>query len=66
MAKLALVYGMKLLPLDDLESVEEARVRLKEGREAQVPMRLMAGSIEEIREQFNASVSAFFDFYPEL
>ena len=38
MAKLALVYGMRLLPVDDLGEVKEATVVLKSGKTARVAM----------------------------
>ena len=67
MAKLALVYGVRLLPSDELESFEEARVHLKNGHTAGVTMHLIEGSSEEeIRRQLTQSLDAFFDFYPEI
>jgi hypothetical protein len=67
MAKLALVYGVRLLPGDELESFEEANVHLKNGKSASVTMHLIEGSgKEEIKRQLTQSLDAFFDFYPEL
>jgi hypothetical protein len=67
MAKLALVYGVRLLPSDELESFEEAKVRLKNGQTASVTMHLIEGSSEEeIKRQLTQSLDAFFDFYPEI
>jgi len=67
MAKLALVYGVRLLPSDELESFEEARVHLKNGQTASVTMHLIEGSSEEeIKRQLTQSLDAFFDFYPEI
>lgn len=67
MAKLALVYGVRLLPSDDLESFEDATVHLKNGRTASVTMHVIeGGSEEEIKRQLNLSLDAFFDFYPEI
>ncbi|HUJ20721.1 MAG TPA: hypothetical protein VLX58_04325 [Bryobacteraceae bacterium] len=67
MAKLALVYGLRLLPSDELESVGEAPIVLKNGRQAAVTMHLIEGSSEqEIRKQLLRSLDAFFDFYPEI
>ena len=67
MAKLALVYGLRLLPSDELESFEPAKVHLKNGRTAAVTMHLIEGASEtEIRKQLLASLDAFFEFYPEL
>jgi hypothetical protein len=65
MAKLALVYGMRMFPLDELERVEEAKVSLKNGKDARVTMHLIEGSREEIEETLRQSVEAFFDLYPE-
>jgi hypothetical protein len=67
MAKLALVYGVRLLPADELDSVGEAPVKLKNGRNASVTMHLIEGATEEeIRKQLLQSLDAFFEFYPEI
>jgi len=66
MAKLALIYGMRLLPADELEKVEDAEVTLKSGRKAQVTMHLLEGGEDEIRKQLMQSLDAFFEFYPEI
>jgi hypothetical protein len=67
MAKLALVYGLRLLPADELVSFEPAKVNLKNDGSAAVTMHLIEGANEtEIRKQLLASLDAFFEFYPEL
>jgi hypothetical protein len=66
MAKLALVYGMRLFPEDELEEVKNAPVALKGGRAGQVTMHLIEGSKEEIETQLRQSVEAFFEMYPEI
>jgi hypothetical protein len=67
MAKLALVYGVRLLPADDLETFEDATVKLNNGHSASVTMHLIeGGSPEEIKRQLIQSLDAFFDFYPEI
>ena len=66
MANLTLVYGMRLLPADEVAEVGEAPVKLKNGREAHVTMHVLEGSKEEIEKQLRTSLEAFFDFYPEL
>lgn len=63
MANLALVYGMRLLPLDDLEQVEEATIKLKNGREAHVTMHVLEGSKDDIEKQLKMSVEAFFELH---
>jgi hypothetical protein len=66
MAKLALIYGMRLLPEEDLGELRDATVVLKNGRTARVTMHLIEGSKEEIEATFHQSVQAFFEMYPEI
>jgi len=66
MAKLALVYGMRLLPAEDLGEVNDASVVLKNGRTTRVTLHLIEGSKEEIESTFRQSIEAFFDMYPEI
>jgi hypothetical protein len=66
MANLTLVYGMRLLPADEVESVGEAPVALKNGKEAHVTMHVLEGSREQIEAQLRLSIEAFFDFYPQI
>ena len=66
MAKLALVYGMRLLPAEELDAVGEAEVKLNSGRTVQVTMHLIEGGEKEIRAQLEQSLDAFFEFYPEI
>jgi len=67
MAKLALVYGLRLLPAEEMESFEDAAIRLKNGNAASVTMHVIEGGNErEIRNQLMHSLDAFFEFYPEL
>ncbi len=66
MAKLALVYGMRLFPADELGEVGEATLTLKDGRTARVTMHLIEGSKEQIEETLRQSMEAFFEIYPEI
>jgi len=67
MAKLAVVYGNRLIPGDELESYEDATIHLKNGRTASVTMHLIEGESEEgIKRQLTMSLDAFFEFYPEI
>jgi hypothetical protein len=66
MANLTLVYGLRLLPSDEVERVGEATIKLKNGREAHVTMHTLEGSKDEIQKQLKTSLSAFFDIYPEI
>ena len=66
MANLTLIYGMRLLPADEVASVGDAPVMLKNGNEARVTMHVLEGSREQIEAQLKLSLDAFFDFYPEI
>ena len=66
MANLALVYGMRLFPAEELDEVKEASMRLKNGNTARIQMHLIQGSKEEIQRTLRRSVEAFFEMYPEI
>ena len=66
MANLTLVYGMRLLPADEVIDVGDATLKLKNGNEAHVTMHVLEGSREKIEAQLRLSLDAFFDFYPEI
>ena len=66
MANLTLVYGLRLLPADEVVEVSDATITLKNGRVAHVAMHVLEGGKEEIEKQLKTSLSAFFDFYPEI
>jgi hypothetical protein len=66
MAKLALVYGMRLFPAEDVAQIQEATLTLKDGRKAHVTMHVIEGSKEEIQNTLGQSIDAFFEMYPEI
>ncbi len=66
MAKLALVYGMRLFPAEELAEVQEATVKLQNGRTGRITMHLIEGSKEEIEKTLRSSIQAFFELYPEI
>jgi len=66
MANLTLVYGLRLLPADEVAEVGEATIKLKSGRDAHVRMHILEGGKDEIEKQLKISLEAFFDFYPEI
>ena len=66
MANLTLVYGVRLLPSDEVLEVGDAPIKLKNGNEARVTMHVLEGAKEEIEKQLKTSLEAFFDFYPEI
>ncbi len=57
---------MRLLPADEVASVGDAPIQLKNGNQAQVTMHVLEGSREAIEGQLKLSLDAFFDFYPEI
>lgn len=66
MANLTLVYGLRLLPSDEIKEVGDAPIQLNNGNQARVTMHVLEGSKEEIEKQLRQSLEAFFDFYPEI
>lgn len=66
MANLMLVYGMRLLPSDEITEIGDAVVKLKNGHEARVTMHVLEGSKDDIEQQLRQSIDAFFSFYPEI
>jgi len=66
MANLTLVYGMRLLPADEVAEVGDATLKLNNGREAHVTMHVLERTKDQIEKQLKSSLDAFFDFYPEI
>lgn len=66
MAKLTLVYGLRLLPSDEVAEVGTATIKLKNGKDARVAMHIIEGGKDEIEKQLKTSLAAFFDIYPEI
>lgn len=66
MANLTLVYGMRLLPAEEISEVGEGTIKLKNGRDAHVTLHILEGSKEDIEKQLKQSIEAFFEFYPEI
>jgi hypothetical protein len=66
MANLTLIYGLRLLPEGEVTEIHDATLKLANGHEAHVTMHVLEGSREEIEAQLKQSLSAFFDFYPEI
>jgi hypothetical protein len=66
MANLALVYGVRLLPAEELSEVRDATLVLRGGKETRVTMHLIEGSKEEIEKMLRASLDAYFEMYPEI
>ena len=57
---------MRLLPADEVASVDDAPITLQNGKQAHVTMHVLEGSREQIEAQLRLSIEAFFDFYPEI
>jgi len=63
MARYTLVYGVRLVPEGSLVTVEDARLRLKEG-EAGLTLHTIDGTIPQLRRALDRSLDAFFEFLP--
>jgi len=59
MANLMLVYGMRLLPSDEIDEVGEAIVKLKNGREARVTMHVLEAATSRLRRSFGRVSTPF-------
>ncbi|MFP5276514.1 MAG: allantoinase [Acidobacteriota bacterium] len=66
MANLTLIYGLRLLPEGEVVDIQDATLKLANGREAHVTMHSIEGSRAEIEKQLRRSLDAFFEFYPEI
>lgn len=66
MANLTLIYGLRLLPADEIDRVSDAQIALKNGNSAAVTMHMLEGSREQIEAQLRQSLDAFFEFFPEI
>ena len=66
MANLVMVYGLRLLPAEEVAKIGDASVTLNNGKETHVTMHVLEGSREQIEAQLRHSIDAFFDFYPEI
>ncbi len=59
----SLVYGMKMLPASEVDSVQDAPMRLTDGSDTHVTMHLIEGSKEQIKQMLLQSVDAFFELH---
>jgi hypothetical protein len=59
----ALLYGLRLYPTGEIAEIQENEITLTNGTQGQVPLHLLEGTREQIREQLLASIDAFFDIY---
>lgn len=66
MANLTLVYGLRLLPADEVTEVGDAPIQLRNGRTAHCTMHVLEGTKEEIEKQLKLSLDSFFEIYPEI
>lgn len=57
----ALVYGMRLFRPEQVLAVDDASVKLDDGRSGRITMHLIEGTRAQIRRQLLESVDAFFE-----
>ena len=61
----ALVYGMRMFASNEIVAVEDANVRLEQGKSGRVTMHLIEGTHAQIRKQLLESIDAFFELIEE-
>jgi hypothetical protein len=61
----ALVYGMRIFPLDEVAAVEAAKISLADGRTTTITMHVIEGTRAQIRHQLLNSIDAFFELLDE-
>jgi len=64
MAKYTLVYGVRLVPVDSLKGVDDARLTLADGTTAGLTLHTFDGTIPQLRRALDRSLDAFFDLLP--
>jgi hypothetical protein len=64
MARYTLVYGVRLVPEGTLDTVDDARLHLKNGEHAGLTLHTIDGTIPQLRRALDRSLDAFFDFLP--
>lgn len=64
MKPLTLVYGLRLVPPNELKSTHSGEAILKNGSVKRVTLHTLEGSVEEIRAQLERSLEAFFELLP--
>jgi hypothetical protein len=64
MSRYTLVYGLRLIPVDQLKRVEEATLHLADGSKAGLTLHTFDGTIPQLRRSLDRSLDAFFDLLP--
>jgi hypothetical protein len=64
MARYTLVYGVRLVPIDSLKSVDDATLTLADGTTAGLTLHTFDGTIPQLRRSLDRSLDAFFDLLP--
>lgn len=64
MSRYTLVYGVRLIPIDQLKGVEDATLKLADGSTAGLTLHTFDGTIPQLRRALDRSLDAFFDLLP--
>lgn len=59
----SLAYGLRLVPSEELDSVQDAVWTSTNGDEGRVTMHLIEGDIATIRARLHESIDAFFEIF---
>jgi len=66
MAEFALIYGLRIVPAQQLKSTQVGAVILKQGEAREVTLHVIEGSKEQIKAQLLRSIDAFFDVFDDM
>jgi hypothetical protein len=61
----ALVYGMRIFAVENVATIEDAKVGLADGTSGRITMHLIEGTRTQIRRQLLQSIEAFFELLDE-
>ena len=64
MARYTLVYGVRLIPENSLNGLEDAKLTLADGSTAGLTLHTIDGTIPQLRRAMDRSLDAFFDLLP--
>ncbi len=64
MARYTLVYGVRLIPEGQLRDIDDATLKLADGKSANLTLHTIDGTIPQLRRALDRSLDAFFDLLP--
>ena len=64
MARYTLVYGVRLVPENEVKTLTDATITLADGSIAGLTLHTLDGTIPQLRRSLDRSLDAFFDLLP--